>query len=283
MVPKNKTTSASAERGHPEASSSSPKSTLKGSTGRGTATMVSQLHQSHPAPKLEILRTYSNAFLEYTLMNEYAIFRKRFIPGVYIMPSFESALKWFVVLFIRGGVFEGGAFRAQLSFSALHPEGGVPRVTFDPPVFHPLVNALTGEMDISCKIDKWRRDVHHIYQVVEAVKSLFEEIPEQIKPSNREAYKLYVNNKDEFKRVAEECVAQCLEHLQRESPSGGDPNSFDFVAHDVSDLSLSLDEASLFSLRLDSSECSNDVSKSPQRLQGLSWMRDGKPWAKESS
>lgn len=64
--------------------------------------------------------------------------------------------EWFVVLFIRGGVFEGGAFRAQLSFSALHPEGGVPRVTFDPPVFHPLVNALTGEMDISCKIDKWR-------------------------------------------------------------------------------------------------------------------------------
>ncbi|OQR68146.1 AKT-interacting protein-like [Tropilaelaps mercedesae] len=283
MVPKNKGVPAAGVTGRAEPSSSPSAVVIKSSSTKPSAAAAAPTAAPQLAPKLEILRTYNNVFLEYTLMNEYAIFRKKCIPGVYIMPSFESALEWFVVLFIRGGVFEGGAFRAQLSFSALHPEGGVPRVTFDPPVFHPLVNALTGEMDISCKIDKWRRDEHHIYQVVEAVKSLFEEIPEKIKPSNREAYKLYINNKEEFKRVAEECVAQCLEHLQRESPSGTDPNSFDFVTRDVHDLSLSLDEASLFSLRLDSSECSNDVSKSPQRLQGLSWMRDGKPWAKEVS
>lgn len=45
-----------------------------------------------------------------------------------------------------------------------------------------------------------RRDEHHIYHVIEVVKSLFEEIPEKIKPSNREAYRLYMNNREEFKR-----------------------------------------------------------------------------------
>lgn len=50
-------------------------------------------------------------------------------------------------------------------------------------------------------------------------------------------------------RVVEECIAQCMDHLQRESPAG-DPNNFDFVTHDAHDLSLSLDESSLFSLRV---------------------------------
>ncbi|XP_028968612.1 AKT-interacting protein [Galendromus occidentalis] len=242
---------------------------------------------SHPtcqanAPRVEVLRTYGNVFLEYTLMNEYAIFRKKFLPGVYIMPSFDSALKWFCVIFIRTGIYEGGAFRLLLEMSPLYPEGGVPRVIFDPPVFHPLIHAITGEMDVSCKIAKWRREENHIYQVVEAVKSLFEKIPEDSKAANREASKLHKNNPEEFKRVVEECIAQCMDHLQRESPAG-DPNNFDFVAHDAHDLSLSFDESSLFSLRMDSSECSTEATKSPQRLQGLSWMRDGKPWAKEGS
>lgn len=228
--------------------------------------------------KVDVLRTYNNVFLEYSLMNEYAIFRKKFIPGVYIMPSFESALKWFCVLFVRSGVYEGGAFRLELQLSPLFPDGECPRVVFDPPVFHPMVHAITGEMDLSSKIPRWRRDENHIFEVIEAVKLSFEDIDKKLtKPSNKEAFKLYTQNSEEFKRVVEECVAQCMEHLQTEAPQRDDPNSFDFVSHDHHDLSL--DESSLFSLRLDSSECSNEANKSPQRM-GLSWMRGGRPFAK---
>lgn len=60
------------------------------------------------------------------------------------------------MIFVRTGIYEGGAFRVLLEMSSLYPEGGVPRVIFDPPVFHPLIHAITGEMDISCKIAKWR-------------------------------------------------------------------------------------------------------------------------------
>ncbi|XP_076342001.1 protein AKTIP homolog isoform X4 [Tachypleus tridentatus] len=73
-------------------------------------------------------------------MTEHVMLQRRRLPGVYVVPSAGSPLKWFGVLFIWQGHYQGGVFRFTLYMPHNYPDGDCPLIVFEPSVFHPLIN-----------------------------------------------------------------------------------------------------------------------------------------------
>lgn len=63
------------------------------------------------------------------------------------------------------------------------------RVVFQSKVFHPMINPSTGEMDVRSGFEEWRKNVNHIWQVVQYVRRAFYKI-ETRSPLNQEASEL---------------------------------------------------------------------------------------------
>lgn len=65
------------------------------------------------------------------------------------------------------------------------------RLVFDVPVFHPLVDPASGELDVKRAFAKWRRNHNHIWQVLMYARRVFYKI-DTASPLNPEAAVLYV-------------------------------------------------------------------------------------------
>ena len=100
-------------------------------------------------------------------MAEYNLLLKQKLPGIYCIPSANSSLLWFGVLFIRQGPYQEGVFRfiiniilkvPSLFFFPLfrfqvmipdnYPDGDVPKVMFESHVFHPCIDPNTHQLDV---------------------------------------------------------------------------------------------------------------------------------------
>ncbi|KAB7501427.1 AKT-interacting protein [Armadillidium nasatum] len=131
--------------------------------------------------------SYKPYFLEYTLLAEYNLLQKQRVAGVYVIPSANSPIVWFGVIFIRQGLYQGGIFRFALHIPENYPDGDVPSVFFETPVFHPLVDPETGELEVKKGFsNKWRRNVHHLWHVLLYLRRIFYKI-ETVNPLNPEA------------------------------------------------------------------------------------------------
>ncbi len=81
--------------------------------------------------------------------------------GVYIVPSAKSTLIWFGVIFVRSGYYSGAVFKFRIHIPHDFPHNEKPPfVAFDPPIFHPLVDQRTGELEFNKFIPKWKRHVN---------------------------------------------------------------------------------------------------------------------------
>merc|ERR1719150_3581933 len=100
--------------------------------------------------------SYGPFFLEYSLLAEYNLLRKQKLPGVYVIPSTHTPLCWYGILFIRQGIYQEGIFRFKIVIPENYPDGDCPRFIFQHPVFHPLVDAETLELDVKRGFHKWR-------------------------------------------------------------------------------------------------------------------------------
>ena len=92
--------------------------------------------------------SYGSYFLEYSLMAEYNLLRKQKLPGIYVIPSAKTPLRWFGVLFIRQGLYQEGVFRFQVHIPDNYPDGDCPKVVFDSQVFHPAVDPSSHELNV---------------------------------------------------------------------------------------------------------------------------------------
>ena len=99
-------------------------------------------------------------------MAEYNLLLKQKLPGIYCIPSANSSLLWYGVLFIRQGPYQEGVFRSvrsiihyrnflsipifrfQVIIPDNYPDGDVPKVVFENPVFHPAIDPTTHAMDV---------------------------------------------------------------------------------------------------------------------------------------
>ncbi|ROT68317.1 AKT-interacting protein isoform X3 [Penaeus vannamei] len=171
--------------------------------------------------------SYSPYFLEYTLLAEYNLLQKQRLSGVYVVPSGKSPLVWFGVIFIRQGMYQEGIFRFNLHIPENYPDGDVPTVVFETPVFHPLIDPETLELDIKRGFaNKWRRNVNHLWHVLLYVRRCFYKI-ETTHPLNPEAAVLYDSDNEMFVLRARACVDASKE-IVYDPPATNDPHAIVF-------------------------------------------------------
>ncbi|XP_045194122.2 AKT-interacting protein-like isoform X2 [Mercenaria mercenaria] len=150
--------------------------------------------------------------LEYILMNEYNMLHKQKLPGIYVIPSALSPFIWNGVIFIRQGLYQDAVFRFNLNIPENYPNGDCPRVFFEYPVFHPLVDPKTFELDVKREFKKWRRNANYLWQVLLYIRRIFFKIDPKC-PSNTEAAELYEHDMEQFRKKIEGTVCSSKEVL----------------------------------------------------------------------
>ncbi|XP_054714241.1 AKT-interacting protein-like [Uloborus diversus] len=210
-------------------------------------------------------QAYAAFFLEYSLISEYLLLQKQFLSGVYVIPSAGSPLKWFGAIFVRQGLYQGGVLRFTLYIPDNYPDCDCPILVFDVPMFHPLINIETGELDVKRAFPKWRRNVNHLWQLIQYAKRIFYKI-ETESPLNLEAAELYEKDLELYKVKVAESISLCSEKLY-EKPITDDPHAFHFTPWDPS-----VHDDFRKKLFLSKKE-QEDGSKNSQT--GLSWMKPG--------
>jgi len=156
--------------------------------------------------------SYGSYFLEYSLMAEFNLLLKQKLPGIYCIPSAKSSLVWFGVLFIRQGPYQEGVFRFQVEIPENYPDGDVPKVVFDNPVFHPSVDPNSNSLNVKQGFHKWKRNVNHIWQLLLYTRRVFYKI-DLANPLNMEAASLYERDIEQFQIRARSCVTDWKEQL----------------------------------------------------------------------
>jgi len=159
--------------------------------------------------------SYGSYFLEYSLMAEFNLLLKQRLPGIYCIPSAISSITWYGVLFIRQGPYQEGVFRFQVQIPENYPDGDVPKVVFDNPVFHPCVDPVTNTLNVKQGFNKWKRNVNHIWQLLLYTRRVFYKI-DITSPLNSEAATLYEKDLEQFKVRAKSCVTDWKEQLYLE-------------------------------------------------------------------
>jgi len=159
--------------------------------------------------------SYGSYFLEYSLMAEFNLLLKQRLPGIYCIPSAISSITWYGVLFIRQGPYQEGVFRFQVQIPENYPDGDVPKVVFDNPVFHPCVDPVTNTLNVKQGFHKWKRNVNHIWQLLLYTRRVFYKI-DITSPLNTEAATLYEKDLEQFKVRAKSCVTDWKEQLYLE-------------------------------------------------------------------
>lgn len=154
---------------------------------------------------------YSQFFLEYNLISEFNMvsrFREKY-SGVYVIPSAESSLVWFGIIFVRSGMYEGGAFRFQIFFTEQFPDDGPPTILFENSLFHPAVDEVTREFDVKAFFPDWRKDVNHVHQILVILKQILHCVDARsFEPVNKKAAELYSSDKAAYQvRVTQDVNA----------------------------------------------------------------------------
>uniref|UniRef100_A0A7M4E5K7 AKT interacting protein n=1 Tax=Crocodylus porosus TaxID=8502 RepID=A0A7M4E5K7_CROPO len=246
--------------------------------------------------------SYGPFYLEYSLLAEFTLVVKQKLPGVYVQPSYRSALSkfksrcfnyriflsglypfirfsllavWFGVIFIRHGLYQDGVFKFTVYIPDNYPDGDCPRLVFDLPVFHPLVDPLSGELDVKRAFAKWRRNHNHIWQVLMYARRVFYKI-DTTSPLNPEAAVLYEKDIQLFKSKVVDSVKLCSSHLF-DQPKIEDPYAIIFspwnpAIHDEAREKM-----------LTQKKKSEDQHCKSMHVSGLSWVKPGsvQPFSKE--
>lgn len=110
--------------------------------------------------------------------------------GIYLLPA--SILTWDGVLFLHRGYYQHAIFRFTISLPTTYPLQP-PLITFNLPLFHPLVNPTTGRMNL---YPLWRPQQDHTSGVLHKIKAAFKRAAldalTEAQCSNLEAFRMYV-------------------------------------------------------------------------------------------
>ncbi|XP_071785141.1 AKT-interacting protein-like [Asterias amurensis] len=213
---------------------------------------------------------YGQFYLEYALMAEFNQLHKQKLPGVYVIPSARSPLHWFGVLFIRQGLYQEGIFKFDLLIPENYPDGDSPRLIFQPAIFHPIVDPISGELDVHRAFSKWKRNVNHIWQVLLYARRIFYKIDTK-SPLNPEAAVLYEEDMELFKSKVNSTVEMC-KSLKYEPPYSDDPHAIHFSEWDTEKHGAT--HSAIMSPKPQKTAEEPEGHKNAQ-TSGLSWVKPG--------
>ncbi|KAM4744156.1 AKT-interacting protein isoform 1-T1 [Anableps anableps] len=233
------------------------------------ATMGSAAHSANGTHA-----SYGPFYLEYSLLAEFTLVIKQKLPGIYVQPSYKSALMWFGVIFIRHGLYQDGVFKFTVYIPDNYPDGECPKLVFDIPVFHPLVDPVSGELDVRRAFTKWRRNHNHIWQVLMYARTVFYKI-NTTEPLNPEAAVLYEKDVQLFKSRVVDSVKLCNSHLF-DQPKIDDPYAISFSPWNPAIHEEAKERMFTYKRRPEEHHRGTQVS-------GLSWVKPGstQPFSKE--
>lgn len=231
------------------------------------ATMSASVTSKQYDPAVTGAGSYGQIHLEYILMTEYNSLYKQKLPGIYVIPSALSPLIWNGVIFIRQGLYQEAVFRFNLNIPENYPNGECPRVFFEFPVFHPIVDPKTGELDVVREFKKWRRNANYLWQVLLYVRRIFFKIDPKC-PLNAEAADMYEHNMDQFKQKVVETIKSCKDVLYNPIES--------YDAHMIrfAHWNDSVHEDAKSDI-LTRKKNQNNLESEPHKKNGLSWISPG--------
>ncbi|KAH8418356.1 hypothetical protein KR222_003060 [Zaprionus bogoriensis] len=169
----------------------------------------------------------------YKVLAEYEMIEQMHLKGIYVIPSYSSALLWFGVVFIHSGLYADSVFRFSLLLPDNFPDGSsLPTVIFQYATFHPHICPVSHSLDLTPFFTEWNKDEHHIWQILKTIQLVFAD-PEgsvcvgenypQNEVYNAEALRLLLNNRVDYAMRAKASSAHSLEHLFDE-PKMTDPH-----------------------------------------------------------
>lgn len=130
------------------------------------------------------------------LAMEFKYLMKHAPGGVYLMPEFEDIRRLHGVIFLRRGLYRDGIFRFVITLpKSYNAPNTHPDVVFTPPIFNPLIDPLTGRLDL--KVDEsmqsWQPEKHFIVTALTFIKKIFycKTFDTYSTPSNESAKRMY--------------------------------------------------------------------------------------------
>jgi len=180
-------------------------------------------------------RLLSPFFRESYLTSEYCMLPNQpKLGGIYVIPAAQDSNRWFGVLFVHHGYYQGGVFRFTIDFPDNFPDTGqVPVVKFTPRVFHPLINSHNGTFETKRFFRSgWIKGSNHVWQILKAIRASFYKI-DTASPVEKQAADLYENHPQSFALRAKQEVEQSKVRLYDEPPVK-DPHYIRFSKYDSS-------------------------------------------------
>ncbi|XP_074594033.1 AKT-interacting protein-like [Brevipalpus obovatus] len=234
----------------------------------------------------KVLDQCSQIFFEHRLVKEFVMLQKQAINHVYIVPSYQSPLKWFGVIFVHEGVYR----EAILRFTLLIPEcsSTMPELFFHPIPFHPLVDPITGKLNLTIAFPDWTANVNHLWQIILYTKNIFHDFEREIELINHnkrsgsflnDCIALFQNEPQIFASKVRQSVIQLAAQVYDLPQDSNDPNAIIFSELDPRTLEECRREMLTFCPSFESPE--NGQNRSPS--SGLSWVQDGALFSKTIS
>lgn len=206
-------------------------------------------------------KEYAIYLQEYNILSEYNMLCSHDLKGIYVIPSAQNSLIWFGVQFARQGMYQGGIFRFTITLPQNFPDGGCPKVVFQTPVFHPLIDPESGELCTSWEFPEWRKSTR-IWQLIQFVTKIFTKVDIKMNPVNQEASDLFVNNFEAFRDRVKKCVRESLNRVYN-PPMVDDPHYITFSPY-VDELHDSIKR-----------EIYDPKEEEENKTLGLSWVQPG--------
>jgi ubiquitin-protein ligase len=153
---------------------------------------------------------------ELQIILEYRSLRAFAPSGVYVIPTIQDLYKWYGLLFIRGGEYQGAIFKFRLEIPKDYP-CSPPAVFFLSHVFHPLVCPETGQLNLSPRFQTWTPKKDFIFMVLSHIKVCFhsyENWKDLKYVKNTNASTLFETDELQFIREVKTCIMASLDDLQ---------------------------------------------------------------------
>ena len=133
------------------------------------------------------------------------------------------------MIFVRQGVYRDGIFKFKIIIPQNYPaDDARPVVIFDTPLFHPLVNPETGELDMTKQFPSWKEGRDSLLLVLVYVKKIFYLKSYDIKGAvNEEAAEIFKNG-GEKKTTFVSRISRCVSSSLRSAYDEDEDNAFVF-------------------------------------------------------
>ncbi|KAJ3023419.1 hypothetical protein HKX48_003336 [Thoreauomyces humboldtii] len=131
-------------------------------------------------------------------------------PGIYLRPAPDNLYAWHGTLFLHRGFYKEGVFQFVIRIPPSYPSCDTPpTVQFTTDMFHPLV-ARDGSFNLTAQFPVWRARRDYIAHVLHYMKNAFKEAVldglEEEACSNRDAYRIFHDERPLFAKLAAQCA-----------------------------------------------------------------------------